>query len=84
MRAAVEAMMRDVMALHYGVLLYAKRPASSSDVPVAIKLAQALIGVAGVFLVAAIARRVAGDRAALPRVAHPGCRSDVAHRVSHR
>src|SRR5262245_38483826 len=26
-RAAMEAMMRDVMALHYGVLLYAKRPA---------------------------------------------------------
>jgi 4-amino-4-deoxy-L-arabinose transferase-like glycosyltransferase len=35
-----------------------------SDVPAAVKIAQALVGVAGVWLVAAIARRSAGARAA--------------------
>jgi glutathione S-transferase len=33
-RAAMEAMMRDVMSLHYGVLLYAKRPARGERSPV--------------------------------------------------
>jgi glutathione S-transferase len=33
-RAAMEAMMRHVMALHYGVLLYAKRPAQGGRSPV--------------------------------------------------
>jgi glutathione S-transferase len=33
-RAAMEAMMRDVMALHYGVLLYARRPVRGGRSPV--------------------------------------------------
>jgi glutathione S-transferase len=33
-RAAMEAIMRDVMALHYGVLLYAKRPVQGGRSPV--------------------------------------------------
>jgi 4-amino-4-deoxy-L-arabinose transferase-like glycosyltransferase len=39
-------------------------PLSSSDVPVAIKIAQSLVGTLGVLVIAAIARHTAGDRAA--------------------
>jgi glutathione S-transferase len=61
-RAAMETMMRDVMALHYGVLLYAKRPAAGGRSPVVER---------GIFLrrererhperAAALDRRIAGN-----------------------
>lgn len=44
-------------------------PANSSEVPASIKIAQSLVGALGILLIASLARRAAGDRAAVAAAA---------------
>jgi hypothetical protein len=63
--AAVLAATRDPLVARAARGSYDEQPASSSEVPTAVKITQSLVGGLGVLLVAALARRVGGPPAAV-------------------
>lgn len=63
--AAVLTLTRDALLDHPAAGTDRGLPASSSEVPVSIKVAQSAVGALGIILIAALARRAAGPRAAM-------------------
>lgn len=63
--AAVLTLARDPLLDHPAAGTDRGLPASSSEVPVSIKVAQSAVGALGIIVIAALARRAAGPRAAM-------------------